>query len=131
MSIKRGSSLVEALLSVFLMVLLTPLFIQVLSLLLNFPDTFIKRQNDIGLLQLRRILSLGHSHKLSHESLCMNYRDEETCFELFEDKLRQHPGTQYYMVGLEHVSFKKEGKWIVLVIETREESHAFGLLYVE
>ncbi len=128
---KRGSTLIEALLGLFLMVLITPIFVQVLSLLLNYPDSFVKRQNDIGFIQLRRILSLGHSHLVSNESLCMNYRDEMTCFDQYEDKLRQYPGTQYYLIGLDYINFKKVDNWIIIVVETNDKIMEYGLLYVE
>jgi hypothetical protein len=131
MPFRRAQTIVEALLSMVLIVIISPLFLQVLASMNRFPNYFIERQNNIGLIQLRRLISLGHSHRITQQSLCMNYRDEETCFELYQDKLRQYPGTQFYLIGIDDLSFRWHNHWIILELDVNGQKKDYGLMYVK
>jgi hypothetical protein len=83
-----------------------------------------ERQNFIGLIQLRRSLSLGIKHTISNDEVCMIYNDENMCFEQFESNLIAYPGTQYFLVMIDEVDFEVIDDWLVLnyVSELKEYS---------
>lgn len=126
---RRGTTLAEALLALVLMSVSLPILVMVLNTLKNYESDAVMRQNRLGILQLRRVVSLGHSHDVKQDELCMNYRTEATCFHLHDDKLLQTPGTQFYLIGLNHLSFYKQAGWIVLNIQLNDVEYSYGLLY--
>lgn len=70
----------------------------------------VQRQNRIGLIQLRRMLSLGRNHTVRGDETCMDYQAEETCFYLTNGRLIQTPGTQIYLIELEDIEFELEDR---------------------
>jgi hypothetical protein len=126
---RRGSTLIEALLAMLLVSMSLPLMVMLLNVLKNYSNEALMRQNRLGVIQLRRVLSLGHSHVVKDDELCMNYRAESTCFYLHEDKLMQTPGTQFYLIGLSSLSFYREEGWIILGILLNDTELSYGLLY--
>ena len=65
------------------------------------------RQNNIGLIQLRRMISLGKDFEVYDSELCMNYNDELVCFYEVNQRLIQTPGTQIYLLEIEDLEFNK------------------------
>lgn len=80
----------------------------------EFSVQITERQNFIGIIQLRRSLSLGVKHKISNDEVCMIYNDEEMCFEQFETNLIAYPGTQYFLVQVEDINFELIDDWLVI-----------------
>lgn len=80
----------------------------------EFSVQITERQNFIGIIQLRRSLSLGVKHKISYDEVCMIYNDEEMCFEQFETNLIAYPGTQYFLVQVEDINFELIDDWLVI-----------------
>jgi len=92
--------------------------------MMNFSVQTTERQNFIGIIQLRRSLSLGIKHDINHDEVCMVYNDENMCFEQFESNLIAYPGTQYFLVKVDNVSFEIIEDWLVInyISELKEYS---------
>ena len=127
---RNSSTLIEQLIALLILVIVLNILFKPLILLQQFPDYLDQRQTLIGILQLRRALSLGHSFEVKSDQLCMNYRDERTCFYLSNRKLIQTPGTQVYLVSLNLIRFYIEKSWIKLDIEIDQSMQTYTLIYV-
>lgn len=105
MRVKQAFTLIEVLLALWIFSLSLNAFTLYYQALYELKSTNTDRQNLIGIIQLRRILSLGVDHRINDEELCMNFHTEETCFYEYEGFLMQEPGTQYYLINVEDVHF--------------------------
>ena len=114
MSIKTGFTLIEVLIVFILLIYISPLFLKVLEYMQNYPNQSTQRQNFIGLLQLRRSLSLGVNHIIEDDSICMTYKDDLMCFEEYENNLIAFPGTQYFLVNVSDITFEVKDDWLTI-----------------
>ncbi len=107
---KKGFTLIEVFLALFIFNLSILLWLNLFKSLEHFDSRIDERQNFIGLNQLRRIVALGKEFEVNGFELCMNYRDEEVCFYENDHRLIQTPGTQIYLLNIRDVSFElKDG----------------------
>lgn len=96
--------------------------------MMNFSNQFTDRQNLIGIIQLRRSLSLGVKHNISNDEVCMIYNDEDMCFEQFESNLVAYPGTQYFLVKVDDVKFEFIDEWLVINYISELKEYSFKLI---
>ena len=125
----NGFTMIELLICLFLSTLLSPIAIRLLRFQLEFPDHNTIRQNQLGILQFRRYLSLGRDHKIEEDRVCMNYHDEDFCFYQHETNLIGTPGTQFFLIDVENISFVVEGHWLVLSFNSSLREHRYHILY--
>ncbi len=98
--------------------------------MMNFSTQTTERQNFIGIIQLRRSLSLGVKHNISHDNICMIYNDEEMCFEQFESNLVAYPGTQYFLVMVDDISFEQIDDWLVINYVSKLKEYSIRLIKI-
>jgi len=96
--------------------------------MMNFSNQITERQNLIGIIQLRRSLSLGVKHNISNDKVCMIYNDEDMCFEQFESNLVAYPGTQYFLVMIDDVRFEFIDEWLVINYISELKEYSFKLI---
>lgn len=130
MRARKGFTLIETCLSLGISILILNLVITVFSLLGRYPDTSPLRQNTIGIIQLRQILSLGRDFKVDVEGLCMDYQTEQTCFHETNGLLIQTPGTQAYLVGIQTAEFKLKDQLISLSYTIDDTEYQVNLIEV-
>lgn len=130
MRARKGFTLIETCISLGLSILILNLVLTVFSLLARFPDTSTLRQNFIGTIQLRQILSLGRDFKLDGDGLCMDYQAEQTCFHEANGMLIQSPGTQAYLIGIQDSEFTLIDKLISLSYTLDETEYQITLIEV-
>ena len=126
---QNGFTMIELLLCLALSALLGPILVKLLQFQVKFPDQNALRQNQIGILQLRRYLSLGINHEINDDRICMNYKDEDFCFYQNENSLIGTPGTQFFLVDVQNVVFYVEEKWLMISFESGNRAHKYQLLY--
>lgn len=126
---QNGYTLIELLICLSLSVLLSPIVIKLLQYQLRFPNQNVVRQNQLGILQLRRYLSLGINHEIDDDRVCMNYQDEEFCFYQYESNLIGTPGTQFFLIEVEDISFHVEDHWLILVYKSSNRIFQQHILY--
>lgn len=130
MRTRSGFTLIETLIALIVFMVSLNLGLMAIRILKGLPDLSVQRQNRTGLLQLRQILSLGHDFIITEASVCMDFGTEETCFEQDGDRLIQHPGTQIYLIGLDELSFIKEGNILSITMRQREAEETYPLIEV-
>lgn len=113
------------------MFLLTPIFISTYNFLINYPNNFTIRQNNIGIIQLRRSLSLGRDHIIENNSICMNFKDEEMCFELNDSNLIASPGTQYFLINIDDLNFDLRDGWLYIFFQSQNRLFEYKLIKYE
>ena len=123
MSTKRAFTLMESLLALFLFSLSIELFLQLFDALNTHSSDYSLRQNRLGLMQLRRIVSLGLNHHVDDDELCMGYQMEETCFYQYENFLMQEPGTQYYLIQIDELYFTLQENRIYIHYRQADEDY--------
>ena len=126
--IKKGYTLIEVIISVTILSFISPLFIFVIKQMVNFSSNNTQRQNFIGIIQLRRSLSLGVKHIIESDQICMTYNDDLMCFEQYESNLIAYPGTQYFLVKVNDINFFKEDEWIMLEFESESKNYVVKLI---
>ena len=87
------------------------------------------RQNQIGILQLRRYLSLGLEHSIEEDKVCMLFKDEDFCFYQYDLNLIGTPGTQYFLVGVDDVLFTVEDKWLMIEFDSLKKRYQYRLIH--
>lgn len=126
--IKKGYTLIEVIISITILSFISPLFIFVIKQMVNFSSNNTQRQNFIGIIQLRRSLSLGVKHIIESDQICMTYNDDLMCFEQYESNLIAYPGTQYFLVKVNDINFFKEDEWIMLEFESESKNYVVKLI---
>jgi len=97
---QNGFTMIELMLCLALSALLSPIVVKLLQFQIKFPDQNTIRQNQLGILQLRRYLSLGINHEINDDRICMNFKDEDFCFYQHENSLIGSPGTQFFLLDV-------------------------------
>lgn len=128
MIIKKGYTLIEVIISVLILTFISPIFISVIDKMINLSSNITIRQNFIGIIQLRRSLSLGVKHVINDDQVCMTYDDEIMCFEQYESNLIAYPGTQYFLVKVNDIYFCEEDGWIKIEYESESKNFEFKLV---
>lgn len=123
--------MIEVLISTFILFLITPIFLNTFSSLINYPNNFTVRQNNIGILQLRRSLSLGRKHIIEDDSICMNFKDEEMCFELNDSNLIATPGTQFFLINIDDLNFELNEGWLYINYQLLNKNYKYRLISYE
>lgn len=126
--IKKGYTLIEVIISITILSFISPLFIFVIKQMVNFSSNNTQRQNFIGIIQLRRSLSLGVKHIIESDQICMTYNDDLMCFEQYESNLIAYPGTQYFLVKVNDINFFKDDEWIMLEFESESKNYVVKLI---
>lgn len=127
---KQGFSVIEVLIATSILLLFSPMFISTLRFIQKYPISFTERQNNLGIIQLRRSLSLGINHIVEYDSICMDYKGETMCFEQHETNLIAYPGTQYYLVDVDSLNFEISEGWICIYFETKYKEYQFKLIKI-
>lgn len=126
---QNGFTMIELMLCLALSALLSPIAIKLLQFQVKFPDQNALRQNQLGILQLRRYLSLGIDHEIDDDRICMNFKDEDFCFYQHENSLIGVPGTQFFLVDVQNIAFYIEDKWLMISFESTNRDHQYQILY--
>lgn len=126
--IKKGYTLIEVIISITILSFISPLFIFVIKQMVNFSSNNTQRQNFIGIIQLRRSLSLGVKHIIESDQICMTYNDDLMCFEQYESNLIAYPGTQYFLVKVNDINFFNDEGWIMLEFESESKNYVVKLI---
>lgn len=126
--IKKGYTLIEVIISITILAFISPLFISVFKQMVNFSSNNTQRQNFIGIIQLRRSLSLGVKHIIESDQICMTYNDDLMCFEQYESNLIAYPGTQYFLVKVDDINFFNDEGWIMLEFESESKNYVVKLI---
>ena len=128
---QNGYTMIELLISLSLSLLLFSVLFKLIHHQLKYPDHNVFRQNQIGILQLRRYLSLGLEHSVEEDKICMIYKDEEFCFYQYDSSLIGIPGTQYFLVSVDDVLFSIEDKWLMIEFNSLEKKYKYRLIFNE
>lgn len=96
----------------------------------KYPIDFSERQNNLGIIQLRRSLSLGIDHIIEDDSICMVYKGESMCFEQDETSLIAYPGTQFFLVNIDSLKFEVIDGWINIEYSARNKEYYYQLIEI-
>lgn len=126
---QNGYTMIELMISLSLSLLLFSILLKIVHLQIKYPDHNVFRQNQIGILQLRRYLSLGLEHVIEEDKVCMLFKDENFCFYQNENNLIGTPGTQFYLIDVDEVKFAIEDEWLMITFNSLVTSYRYRLLY--
>jgi|GEM_PF-1232813 len=126
--IKKGYTFTEVIISITILTFISPFFIDIINKMISFPEYLTERQNFMGIIQLRRSLSLGIEHDINDFQVCMVYKDEMMCFEQYESNLIAHPGTQYFLVKVDDIVFSIIDDWLMIDYISNLKNYSYKLI---
>lgn len=125
---KRGSVLVEYLLTLLIVLSLIPITLMSLSII----STTLKHdeviQDTIANYQLRRMLSLSYDAYIEDDTLYFTYQNEERRLSLKNNKLIIQPGTLIMYVDIDNAYFIEEGNTYYLNYNRGDRTYETGIL---
>ena len=128
--IKRGYTLIEVLISITILIFVSPMFISLITYIQKYPNHSVERQNHIGIIQLRRMLSLGIDITLNENEVCMIYNDTNMCFEEYDSNLIATPGTQYFLISVSNILFEIKDEWLVINFDHNNQIYQVKLVRI-
>lgn len=114
--------MIEVMLAVLTLLLIQPILINSLGLISRISYAWDIRQNQLGILQLRRKISTGVNLKLQNNVLSFDFDDQRISMTCTRDGLYQQPGNMPYLIGLQSCAWKRQDQYAVLSI-TMENYH--------
>ncbi|KAF0226562.1 MAG: hypothetical protein FD133_1637 [Erysipelotrichaceae bacterium] len=128
---KKAYTLIETLLVIMMLPLLLSLAFSLFRILTKYDYEFTKRQNFIGIIQVRKRIALSSDISIKDLRLQMTYRNQ--LIEIFcdEDKLIEYYGYLEYLIGLNHCELVIDKGKIVLNYEIKDELQEVFLGYVK
>lgn len=109
----KGSLVMEALLSLWVIILWLSLLSMSLRLL-SFKPNYRYWQDEVSLRQLKRELLLAKDFVIENHQLKYRIGKEEKQLSLIQEKLILQPGTQIFLEQIDSLSFAKEGQRLYL-----------------
>ena len=94
----------------------------------RYPIDFTERQNNLGIIQLRRSISLGNNFIVEDDSLCMSFKGETMCFEQNNTSLIAYPGTQFFLVNIDSLKFEIIDTWLSIEYNSLNNNYRFKLI---
>jgi prepilin-type N-terminal cleavage/methylation domain-containing protein len=122
---RKAFTLIESVLALAIFTTSLVLIYHAFTILKYVDSNGIERQNFLGILELRRQISLGHSFSIKRDELCMDYQAEESCFYLSNHKLIQSPGTIIYLIALEDLSWNQDKQNIYIEYVVNDMSYSY------
>ncbi|MBR2067324.1 MAG: hypothetical protein IJ875_03580 [Solobacterium sp.] len=124
---KRGSILVEIILSLWIVLLFIAIPIEATNLLqrnLQFEQNV---QDEISLLQLKRILLLSYDIHVEKDYLTFIYEERECILSLINQKLILQPGTYILLIDIDAISFSTNNNMIFISFEREGKKKQYAI----
>ena len=112
-----GITLVEVMLALMTMMIIQPVLLSALNLVSQVSYAWELRQNQLGILQLRRKIALGVNLQVSSDTLSFIYDDQKIRLVCKDQELLQQPGNMPYLIALTSCAWKKQNEYVILDLE--------------
>lgn len=110
-----GTTLIEVMLALLILLMIHPILIDALSLIARNQYAWDLRQNQIGILQLRRKISTGVNLILTENALSFDFDNQHISMICTQNGLFQQPGNMPYLIGLQSCAWMKRGRYAVIL----------------
>jgi hypothetical protein len=114
LSSRTGLTLIEVVIGLLFLGLFQPLLITSISLAAKTDYQWTQRQNQIGVLQLRRKLAQGVGVLVSDREVSAIINDQRIRWVCEAGELVQNPGSMPYLINLSSCSWRKAGQYLML-----------------
>ncbi len=118
-----GMTLIDVVLALLVLIMLQPILLSSLTFASRTDFQWNYRQNQLGILQLRRKIALGVDLLLNSSSLSLTINDQRLTFVCQDGLLNQQPGSMPFLYGLDSCSWIRRGQLIILSFSEGEVSH--------
>lgn len=115
----RGSALTEVLLVMLVATLMMAPVVSAMRLVPRFLSFQEEVQDEIALVQMRRILMLSYKVENEGSTLAYTYQEREFRLSLVNGNLIIQPGTQMILTDISQAHFESAGE-VIYVVYTRE-----------
>lgn len=120
---RSGMTLLEVVMALMVLVLLQPILITAITISSKTDFQWTQRQNQLGILQLRRKIALGVKMKISPTMLQLTINDQRISLECHEGMILQQPGAMPYLFGLSSCAWSRRDDLVVLSFSEEGISH--------
>ena len=114
LSSQAGLTLIEVVMGLLILALFQPLMITSISIAAKTNYQWTLRQNQVGILQLRRKLAQGVDVKVSTHEVSAVINDQRVYWTCEQDALVQNPGSMPYLIALSSCRWSKRGQYLML-----------------
>ncbi len=115
--------MIDVLIALFTLVLIQPVIISAFHLITKIDFAWTLRQNQLGLIQLRRKVAQGVKLSLSKDTLSFDLDNQRVTMKCSEDRLIQQPGNMPYLIELSDCEWKQQESYVVLAWSMKEENY--------
>lgn len=115
--------MIDVLIALFTLVLIQPVIISAFLLITKIDFAWTLRQNQLGLIQLRRKVAQGVKLSLSKDTLSFDLDNQRVTMKCSEDRLIQQPGNMPYLIELSDCEWKQQESYVVLAWSMKEENY--------
>ena len=115
--------MIDVLIALFTLVLIQPVIISAIHLITKIEFAWTLRQNQLGLIQLRRKVAQGVKLSLSKDTLSFDLDNQRVTMKCSEDRLIQQPGNMPYLIELSDCEWKQQESYVVLAWSMKEENY--------
>lgn len=122
--------MIEVLIALFTLVLIQPVIISAFHLIVQIDFAWALRQNQLGLIQLRRKVAQGVKLSVLKDTLSFDLDNQRITMKCSEDSVIQQPGNMPYLIELSDCEWKQQESYVVLVWSMNEVhyEHIIGIL---
>lgn len=114
LSSRSGLTLIEVVIGLMVLALLQPMLLTALSIVSKTDFQWVQRQNQVGILQLRRKVAQGVDMTLTAQELSLVINDQRIRLTCTGDTLIQNPGSMLFLLDLTSCEWRKRGQYITL-----------------
>lgn len=115
--------MVEVLIALFTLLLIQPVIISTLYLITQIDYAWALRQNQLGLIQLRRKVAQGVKLNVSKDALSFDLDNQRVTIKCSEDSVIQQPGNMPYLIELSECEWKQQEPYVVLAWSMKETQY--------
>ena len=120
---QAGMTLIEVVIALLVLMMLQPILLTSLTLASKIDFDWNHRQNQLGILQLRRKIALGVDLALNTTTLSLTINDQKLSFVCQDGILFQQPGSMPYLYGLDSCSWIRRGDLVFLSFREGEDTY--------
>jgi type II secretory pathway pseudopilin PulG len=114
LSSSTGMTLIEVVIGLLVIALFQPLVFTAISLTTKTDYQWAQRQNQIGVLQMRRKLALGVEVNVSNREVSFILNDQRVFWVCQGNSLVQNPGSMPFLIDLTACEWRKDGQQLLL-----------------
>jgi hypothetical protein len=120
---KAGVTVLDLLLALLTLILIQPILFHTMALISQIDFAWSQRQNQIGIIQLRRKIAQGVKLSVTNNTLSFDLNNKQVTIQCKDQGVYQQPGNMPYLIDLTHCEIKAQNQYVWLLWGMGEVRH--------